>query len=249
MAQPFASDGKRRFSAHFGHKAAPPRPLMKPIAKSRDPVVKKVSFDYTGAMEKSRRELNKINCRKRILKASRKLFSTKGYEDTMIEDIAKKAEISKATVYNYFPNKESLLVGTADEVLDRVRQIEREELTDCASSEQKLRRILEEFVSASVEYIVLSRRITFLNSCEDSALFATRREMTALLRGLIVKAQQEGTFRADADPDEMVDVVMGIYLIAEFQWARVNHYSQEFLHEKLNRFFTVTLSAYYAGTV
>jgi AcrR family transcriptional regulator len=196
-------------------------------------------------MEMSRRELNKINCRKRILRASRRLFSTKGYEETMIEDIAKKAEISKATVYNYFPNKESLLIGTADEVLDRVRQMGREECIDC-SSEKKLRRALEEIVTASVDYITLSRRITFLNSCEDNALFATHREMNEILRELIVKVQQEGIFRADADPDDIVDVVMGIYMIAQFQWPHVDSYSREFLLEKLNRFFTVMLSAYYA---
>ena len=69
-------------------------------------------------MDINRRELNKINSRKRILKASRKLFSQKGYEETMMEDIANKAEVSKATIYNYFPNKESLLIGTADEVLE-----------------------------------------------------------------------------------------------------------------------------------
>ena len=34
----------------------------------------------------SRRELNKIHCRQRILKASRQLFSIKGYEETTMED-------------------------------------------------------------------------------------------------------------------------------------------------------------------
>ena len=71
----------------------------------------------------TRRELNKEKSRKNILKASRKLFSTKGYEDTMMEDIAVTAEVSKATIYNYFPNKESLLIGTAHEVLDKIEML------------------------------------------------------------------------------------------------------------------------------
>ena len=66
-------------------------------------------------MAVSRREANKIKCRQDILKASRRLFKEKGYENTMIDDVADKAEISKATLYNYFPNKESLLVGTMDD--------------------------------------------------------------------------------------------------------------------------------------
>ena len=62
----------------------------------------------------SRRELNKIQCRQRILKASRQLFSTKGYEETTMDDVAERAEVSKATLYNYFPGKDSLLMGIAE---------------------------------------------------------------------------------------------------------------------------------------
>ncbi len=196
-------------------------------------------------MEQSRRELNKINCRKRILKASRKLFSVKGYEDTMIEDIAKRAEVSKATVYNYFPNKESLLIGTADEVLDRVKDLVKNDLHECQNSEQKLRRVLGEFVQASVDYLGLSRKLTYLNSCEESALFSTRKDMIEILLGLVRSAQDEGVFRADADPGDIVDVIVGIYLIAQFQWSHIDRYTPEFLNEKLDRFFTAMLKSYY----
>lgn len=195
-------------------------------------------------METNRRELNKINSRKRILKASRKLFSQKGYEETMMEDIAKKAEVSKATIYNYFPNKESLLIGTADEVLERVEHLVKSELAGYENSEQKLRLALGEFVSASVEYLGLSRRITYLNSCEDSVLYATRKKMVALIKELVINAQNEGLFSDSADADDIVDVIMGIYLIAQFEWSHIDEYSPEFLQEKLNRFFTVMLSDY-----
>jgi AcrR family transcriptional regulator len=195
-------------------------------------------------METNRRKLNKINSRKRILKASRKLFSQKGYEETMMEDIAKKAEVSKATIYNYFPNKESLLIGTADEVLDRVENLVKGELTGCENSEQKIKLALGEFVSASVEYLGLSRRITYLNSCKDSVLYATHKKMVSFIKELVIDAQNEGLFLYDADADDIVDVIMGIYLIAQFEWSHIDEYSPEFLQEKLDRFFTVMLSAY-----
>jgi len=54
-------------------------------------------------MVESRREANKRKSRQKILKASRRLFKEKGYDNTMIEDVADKAEVSKATLYNYFP--------------------------------------------------------------------------------------------------------------------------------------------------
>lgn len=73
-------------------------------------------------MAVSRREANKIKCRQQILKSARRLFKEKGYDSTMIEDIADKAGISKATLYNYFPNKESLLVGTMDDQIEATRK-------------------------------------------------------------------------------------------------------------------------------
>ena len=196
-------------------------------------------------MAVSRRELNKAKCRKRILKASRRLFSQKVYEDTKIEDIAAKAEVSKATVYNYFPNKESLLVGIADEVLERVADLIANDLSGYTDSLQKLRHVLEVFVQACVDYLSLSRRITYLNSCEESALFATRCEMTDVFYRLIVAAQQEGRLQSDANADDIVDVVMGIYLIAQFQWSHIDQYTPEILHRKLSRFFDVMLGAYF----
>ena len=70
-------------------------------------------------MEKQgRRERNKIRCRQRILRASRQLFSAKGYEETTMDDVAERSEVSKATLYNYFPGKDSLLMGIAEAELD-----------------------------------------------------------------------------------------------------------------------------------
>lgn len=192
----------------------------------------------------NRRELNKINSRKRILKASRKLFTELGYENTMLEDIAESAEVSKGTIYNYFPNKESLLIGTVNEVLERVTDLAENQELLAGNSLEKLKLVLLEIVAASVDYLNLSRRIGFLNSCEDSPLYATRKEMLSILRGLVIEARNEGRLKADGNIDDIVDLIMGIYLIALFEWSHIEKYSPEFLKEKLYRFFNTILSEY-----
>ncbi len=70
----------------------------------------------------SLRERNKLKCRARILKTSRKLFKEKGYEGTTIDEIAELSEISRGTFYNYFSDKESLLEGTAREEIDNLQE-------------------------------------------------------------------------------------------------------------------------------
>ncbi len=48
-----------------------------------------------------------------------KLFSEKGYEQTSMEEIAREAEIGKATIYGYFKNKQEIFIAFCDEELDR----------------------------------------------------------------------------------------------------------------------------------
>lgn len=64
------------------------------------------------------RERNKERVKQRILSAASELFKTGGYHQTTIDDIAEKAEISRATLFNYFPSKETLLLPWGQEILE-----------------------------------------------------------------------------------------------------------------------------------
>lgn len=46
-----------------------------------------------------------------ILDAAEKLFEEKGFEKVTLEEIAKKAEYTKPTLYNYFKSKEEIFIG------------------------------------------------------------------------------------------------------------------------------------------
>jgi AcrR family transcriptional regulator len=62
------------------------------------------------------RERKKKEARHRIVQAAEKLFASKGLDGTTMEDVANRADVSVATVYNYFGSKSALLLaGVADE--------------------------------------------------------------------------------------------------------------------------------------
>lgn len=61
-----------------------------------------------------------------LAKAAWELFRKKGYEDTTIDDIIKKAGASKSSFYYYFDGKESLLDTLADMLDDEYRRLEKE---------------------------------------------------------------------------------------------------------------------------
>jgi AcrR family transcriptional regulator len=59
----------------------------------------------------SRRERRVAARRAQILEAAARLFAEKGFHRTTTRDIAQAADVSEGTLYNYFDNKEDMLIG------------------------------------------------------------------------------------------------------------------------------------------
>ncbi|UCH81669.1 MAG: TetR/AcrR family transcriptional regulator [Nitrospiraceae bacterium] len=57
----------------------------------------------------NRRERKKLETRQKITKIAMYLFKKQGFGFTTMEQIAEEVDISKATLYNYFPVKESII--------------------------------------------------------------------------------------------------------------------------------------------
>lgn len=70
----------------------------------------------------SRREQNRIEREGRILDAALRVFSLTGYSGATMDAVAAEAGLTKPTVYQYFPSKESLfsamMIGKRDQMLD-----------------------------------------------------------------------------------------------------------------------------------
>jgi AcrR family transcriptional regulator len=62
------------------------------------------------------RNRKKEKTRKTILIEAAKLFSEKSYSDVFLEDIAEAAFVSRATVYNYFQNKDDVFFAVGNQI-------------------------------------------------------------------------------------------------------------------------------------
>ncbi|MFE9320745.1 TetR/AcrR family transcriptional regulator [Nocardia sp. NPDC052278] len=61
------------------------------------------------------RERNRIRARNDITAAALVLFAEQGYDATTVEQIARAARLSSATVFRHFPSKEDILFGDEDD--------------------------------------------------------------------------------------------------------------------------------------
>lgn len=66
------------------------------------------------------RTLDTETRRARILEAALELLSQKGYHDVRLDDVARRADIAKGTLYLYFRDKESLCTAVMHDVVERL---------------------------------------------------------------------------------------------------------------------------------
>jgi AcrR family transcriptional regulator len=72
------------------------------------------------------RERKKQQTRQLLERTARQLFADRGFEQVSIAEIARAAEVSEATVFNYFPTKEDLVYGRMETFQDALLQAIRE---------------------------------------------------------------------------------------------------------------------------
>jgi AcrR family transcriptional regulator len=83
-----------------------------------------VSSAYTHGMEhtdgmaavKSRRSQHTADSRMALIKAARRLFGERGYAAVSLDEVCRRARLTKGALYHHFENKEDLFLAVYDQV-------------------------------------------------------------------------------------------------------------------------------------
>lgn len=139
----------------------------------------------------------KAMTRKRILRAASEVISEKGFKSASMREIARRAEVGDATIYNYFATKETLLYGYCEEkqleVAEALKQIEdfheyslREQLQQLTETELSLWLPEREFLAEVFELTFYSPVAGAVNLAE------TRRRFNRMVEDMVDAAIEAG---------------------------------------------------------
>jgi AcrR family transcriptional regulator len=92
------------------------------------------------------RDRKKAQTRRRIADVAASLFAERGYDAVSMVEVARAADVSDQTVYNYFATKQELVLDRADQIRESYAQAVRERGADVSPA-----RALKPTVEADIE--------------------------------------------------------------------------------------------------
>jgi len=132
--------------------------------------------------------------RKEILAAAVKVFGQKGFDATLMADIAKAANLAKGTIYIYFPSKNALYEGVVKQALAELAQLSEEQIQREADFGGKLKAFIRVRIAYWQEKQALYRVILTLGREGKSKKrsIAWQREVAEYLARMFETAAAEG---------------------------------------------------------
>ena len=163
--------------------------------------------------ELSRRERRSAELRERLFRAALRLFASKGYAETTVEDITEAADVGKGTFFNYFPSKEHILMTFGEMQLAKLEAVIREVKT----ADQPMIDVLRSLVLRMTEEPIRNPAIIRALLQANLSSVPVRGEMLrihdrnrALLGQLIRHGQERGEIRTDLPAEWLVTASLAL---------------------------------------
>ena len=192
--------------------------VIKEVKESAPDLEDIMSLVHVMIASRGKKDLNKSD---RILKAAETVFAEKGFARAKVSDIANLAEVAEGTVYEYFENKEDLLLNIPKKRFEQFL----EELPDTFEIKtplRKLRRFIRYYFSLFLtkrEFLkVFLLQIQLNKRFYDTKAYATFRRYTQVLENIIEEGKGDGSFHPDVNPRVFRNMFLGAFSHLALRW-------------------------------
>jgi AcrR family transcriptional regulator len=141
-----------------------------------------------------------------------RVFAERGYDGASMDDVARAAGITKASIYHHVSGKEALLARGLGRALDALFAILEEPGAREGAAVERLRRIVTRVAETTLHLLpelTVLFRVRGGSPAEREAL-EKRRRFDRLITDLIAQAQRDGSVRNDLDPRLVVRLIFGM---------------------------------------
>jgi AcrR family transcriptional regulator len=142
--------------------------------------------------------------KEQILNTALKLFSSIGYNSVIMDDIAKACDLARTTLYEYYSNKEDILIALAEQIALNVREMQIKGDT--------CRKQLENFAADSMHmiqknrliYSILFQATPVMSEKLSSNILNWREQNHNQVKEIIKRGKQSSEFRDYISADDAV---------------------------------------------
>lgn len=191
-----------------------------------------------------KRERNKEYTRKKIIESAIELFSIQDYQKTSVEEISKKAGVTKTTFFVYFKSKEELLF---DLDLEQLKVFDQQITLAIEDSQQLLTKLREAIVHMAVNLHktqTITRNLIHLGTISTTykeLLSQTFSIMQAIITRAVAHGQEKEVItkriHATSIADNLVTIYIGILIYWSFLDEKTNDL-KKVMDEGIKNYFT-----------
>ena len=148
-----------------------------------------------------------MDAREKIIETAMRLFSSQGYSNTSLSQVAKEAQVSKALIFWHFENKESLFRTAVQRTFEPYIINVVDDLEGLSELDQ-IKRLIDEyyrFVSKNIYSVKFFLGLVLREEQHPDDLVAHMVELQRMYRNLLAdiidSGRQKGVLRATARPE------------------------------------------------
>jgi AcrR family transcriptional regulator len=170
-----------------------------------------------SAVPTSRRERKKAAMTQNILVTAVRLFETRGFAHTTMEQIAGEADIAKATLYHYFPDKEAVLGAYVQRSFAEREPTRLDQLQSLPDTRARLTRLLTVLMERVQVHSEMFERYLALRTREVVSLRprpepGAKSAIDRLALAIIARGREDGEVRRDLPLDMVVDLFEFVFV-------------------------------------
>ena len=157
--------------------------------------------------------------REEILHVAYTCFKAKGFDEVSVDDICRKAGITKPTFYKYIDSKESILTSYYDEVCQDI-YLHFSNIVQADTYYEQFHLFYDMIIDRSIELgPKLIAKMLDLNLSKDFNSFATRDQLSKIVEVFIDKGKKANEFQSNEDTKMLYDACNFAFLGLEYKWA------------------------------